>query len=237
MTDAPLGTARPAKHASIGDRFKAPAEFGSLLKPVTKDPDTEDAPAAGEPVTGSAPADEPTEAPVDPATPAVPGAGEEPKPESDPAPAKPKSQRSTRKAATMPAAPTTTLVEQEKADQPIQVSLPKSLHERLLAYKSKEGLSHPTILFDAIESTYDRLPELLAQRTVKAPAAAGGKSLFNRPQAVVRKTEDSDEPRETFIIRVTATNKEILDNLVPEVGAPNRNVMLVAAYDAFLPTD
>lgn len=122
-----------------------------------------------------------------------------------------------------------------KADQPIQVSLPRSLKERLDRYKAEQGLSHPTILFDAIETNVDRLPELVKERTVNV-GATGGKSLFNRPQTVVRR-DAATEPKETFIIRISQDNKDILEQLVEDSGAPSRNVLLVAAYEAFLPTE
>jgi predicted DNA-binding protein len=122
-----------------------------------------------------------------------------------------------------------------KADQPIQVSLPRSLKERLDRYKAERGLSHPTILFDAIETNVDRLPALVKERIVNV-GATGAKSLFNRPQTVVRR-DAATEPKETFIIRISQDNKDILEQLVEDTGAPSRNVLLVAAYEAFLPTE
>lgn len=122
-----------------------------------------------------------------------------------------------------------------KADQPIQVTLPRSLMERLERFKTEQGLSHPTILFDAIDSTIDRLPDLVQKRTVSV-SAPSGKSLFSRPQTVVRRSVGSDaEPKDTFIIRISQENKDILTQLVTETGAPSRTVLLVAAYEAYLP--
>jgi hypothetical protein len=52
------------------------------------------------------------------------------------------------------------------------------------------------------------------------------------PRVVAHKTDG--ERTETFIIRVNKKNKAILDGLWKELGAPSRNALFVAAYEAFL---
>jgi hypothetical protein len=123
----------------------------------------------------------------------------------------------------------------EKADQPVQISLPSSIEARLAKFKSETGLSHPNILFDAIEATADRLPALVKAKTIQLGSATGV-SLFNRPQTAVKR-DVAHEPKKTFIIRITKQNKGIVDELVKQVEAPNRNVLIVTAYDTYLPTD
>ena len=65
-----------------------------------------------------------------------------------------------------------------------------------------------------------------------AGAAEGAQTLFNRP-AVARRR--SDEPKSSFIIRVSRANKDVLTRLTAELGAPSRNALCTAAYDAYLP--
>lgn len=231
MSDAPLGQARPAQHASLADKLK-PTDLGGMLAPTSRAP----RPVAVPPIV-----DQPTEE----ATPEqhldaeviaepMPAVEEQATPATKVTP-KSGSSRAGRgskvTAATAPQATETTPT--GKADQPIQVSLPRSLMERLERFKKDKGLSHPTILFDAIESNADRLSDLVKARIVQVGGATG-KSLFNRPQTVVPRSSDN-EPKETFIIRVSQQNKDILDQLAQDAGAPSRTVLLVAAYDAYLP--
>lgn len=117
------------------------------------------------------------------------------------------------------------------ADKGVQVSLPASLEARLQDYKASSGLSHPDILFTAIETVFDQLPELVQESVVQVPE----RRLFNRPAAVVRRAEDV-EPRKPFIMKITQENRDVLDELWQSIGAPSRNAMLIAAYNAFLPT-
>lgn len=229
MSDAPLGQARPAQHASIADKLK-PTDLGGMLAPTSRTP----RPVAVPPIV-----DEPA-APEAAATVEVDVVDEQASTlEEQPTPEK--GQRRSggsragkgSKVTTATAQPTTETTQTGKADQPIQVSLPRSLMERLDRFKKDKGLSHPTILFDAIENNADRLPELVRDRIVQVGGTTG-RSLFNRPQTVVPRSPDT-EPKETFIIRVSQENKDILDQLARDAGAPSRTVLLVAAYDAYLP--
>lgn len=121
----------------------------------------------------------------------------------------------------------------DKADQPVQISLSVSLNARLTAFKKETGLSHPNILFDAIENTAEQLPELVKAKTVQLGSSTGT-SLFSRPRTAVKR-DAASEPKESFIIRITKQNKGVLDTLVKQVEAPNRMVLIVAAYDEYLP--
>lgn len=121
----------------------------------------------------------------------------------------------------------------DRSDQPVQISLPVSVNARLTAFKKKTGLSHPNILFDAIESTAEQLPVLVKAKTVQLGTSTGT-ALFSRPQTAAKR-DTSSEPRESFIIRITKQNKGVLDTLAKQVNAPNRTVLIVAAYDAYLP--
>lgn len=231
-----LGQARPATHGDLS------LKFGGLLPRVdapTAAPDVEKVPAdeaapteastAGESQTTIAPskvkadpvkpkrASRRTAAPAPQTAPEALTSVEEPTVPAEPTPG--------------PSAPESS--HEGKSDQPVQVALPASLYKRLLSFKADTGLSHPNILFDAIDATAAELPDLIKARTVQLGSSTGT-SLFNRPKTVVKR-DASDEAKETFIVRITKQNKDILDGLVKDVAAPNRNVLLVVAYDSYLP--
>ncbi|MBS1673057.1 MAG: hypothetical protein JSS74_03740 [Actinobacteria bacterium] len=133
-----------------------------------------------------------------------------------------------------PAEETTSDGERDLVNQPVNVTLRESLMNKLNAYKEETGLSHPIILFTAIETHIDELPDRLRRSVAGATAPEGGRSLFDMPRVVAHKTDG--ERTETFIIRVNKKNKAILDGLWKELGAPSRNALFVAAYEAFLST-
>lgn len=226
------GKARPAQHEDLS------AKFGGLLqKPSTapQKPAPTPTPAAPEPQPATTPTTV-AAAPV-PASEGAPAAttarvGSEP---NDRAPRK---QRTAGTGASNPTAEGNTDRASSKADQAIPFNLPLTLWNRLEAYRRATGISNPNILFNAIEATYDRLPELVSARTVTfgGGADAGATRLFNRPATAAQRAADS-EPKKQLIIRVNKENKQVLDDLWPEVGAPNRTVMVVAALDDFLPND
>lgn len=212
-----LGQPRKAQH-------KASA-FAGLLKPVAElEPETVPNPAPeqepAEPVSIVEPSAKPTSSPSKKSKRQV---------ESTPIPGEPE------------AAPTVAPTEEPTSDeerdlvnQPVNVTLRESLMNKLNAYKEETGLSHPIILFTAIETHIDEIPDRLRRNVAAAPAAEGGRSLFDMPRVVAHKT--NGERTETFIIRVNKKNKAILDSLWKEVGAPSRNALFVAAYEAFLST-
>ena len=45
----------------------------------------------------------------------------------------------------------------------------------------------------------------------------------------------SQEPRVKHTVRVSPTNRQKLEDIRREVGAPSRNLLIVTAYKAFLP--
>ena len=213
-----LGQPRRAQH-------KASA-FAGLLKPVAElapetVPDPVPEPAPAEPVSIVEPSPKSADAP------ASPSAKSKRRVKSTPAP---------EAASTPTSAEETTSSDGERdlVNQPVNVTLRESLMNKLNAYKEETGLSHPIILFTAIETHIDELPDRLRRSVAGATATEGGRSLFDMPRVVTHKTDG--ERTETFIIRVNKKNKAILDGLWKELGAPSRNALFVAAYEAFLST-
>lgn len=212
-----LGQPRKAQH-------KASA-FAGLLKPVAElapetVPDPVPEPAPAEPVSIVEPSPTSADAPVSPSTKSKRRVKSTPAPEAASTPTS--------------AEETTSDGERDLVNQPVNVTLRESLMNKLNAYKEETGLSHPIILFTAIETHIGELPDRLRRSVAGATAPEGGRSLFDMPRVVAHKTDG--ERTETFIIRVNKKNKAILDGLWKELGAPSRNALFVAAYEAFLST-
>ncbi|WP_141677806.1 hypothetical protein [Microbacterium oleivorans] len=124
----------------------------------------------------------------------------------------------------------------ETASKGVPVHLPTSLNERLQAYMSKTRKSHQTVLLDALEATYHQLPDLV-EKAISGEAAEEPQeraSLFARPSRPAPMS--SGEPRVKHTVRVSPTNRKILDQITAEVQAPSRNLLIITAYEAFLPS-
>lgn len=212
MTPTELGKATGAAHENLASRF------GGMLAPVTPTP--QDAEETPEREPGGADT--------------TPSVDEAPQTTQRRAAGK---RRAKQAAAVVKAVPSPAQAvdngQHAGAVAAVQVSLPESVMARLIAYKKSSGLSHPNILFDAIEATADRLPELIKENTVTVGST--GRSLFNRPQTVAKRSTDG-EPKKTFIVRISEENKAVVDGLVEQTGAPSRNALFTAAYEAFLPS-
>ena len=90
------------------------------------------------------------------------------------------------------------------------------------------------VLLDAIETTYERLPELIAEATAAASRKAERTVLFARPNPTAPKA--SGEARVKHTVKMSDTNRNVLDRVTAEVGAPSRNFLITVAYEAYLPT-
>lgn len=124
--------------------------------------------------------------------------------------------------------------ERETASKGVPVHLTEELNARLQAYMSRKSWSHQTVLLDAIEATYTRLPELISQATASDDAAAERTPLFDRPSRPTPKA--SGEARIKHTVRMSDTNRNTLDRIAEELGAPSRNFLITVAYEAYLPT-
>lgn len=124
----------------------------------------------------------------------------------------------------------------ETATKGVPVHLPSSLNDRLQAYMARTRKSHQTVLLDALEATYDRLPDLIRQATAGESAGeeAPKASLFARP--TLPAPVATGEPRVKHTVRVSPTNRKVLDTITAELEAPSRNFVIITAYEAFLPS-
>ncbi len=124
--------------------------------------------------------------------------------------------------------------DRETASKGVPVHLTEELNERLQAYMATTRWSHHNVLLDAIETTYSRLPDLIAEATAAASRAAERTVLFARPNPTAPKA--SGEARVKHTVKMSDTNRNILDKITAEVGAPSRNFLITVAYEAYLPT-
>ena len=117
----------------------------------------------------------------------------------------------------------------ERADKGVQVTLRKPVKEMLETYKRSSGMSHPNILFDALEFSYEELPNLIKDRATRLDPDR--KKLFARPSSPAR---HEDVETETFIVRMSQTNKDVIEDLWQQFEAPSRTALLAVAYEHYL---
>lgn len=123
----------------------------------------------------------------------------------------------------------------EAGSKGVAVELPVDLDRRLTAYRIRTKKSHPTILLDAVEKTYEQLPGLI-RKALGVEDESPRTNLFDRGPRVpapIRLDEGVEKVRHT--IRIAKPHRELLDSLTDQFGAPSRNFLIVTAYDAFLP--
>ena len=122
----------------------------------------------------------------------------------------------------------------ETATKGVPVHLTEELNERLQAYMARKRWSHQTVLLDAIEATYSRLPQLIDEATHADEESVERTPLFDRPARPVHTA--TGEARVKHTVRMTDSNRKILDDITESLGAPSRNFLIAVAYEAYLPT-
>jgi hypothetical protein len=214
MSAADLGKAREAKHSNLADRLAGRLQPLSPIGPAGEEP--------------AAPAPQPAPEPDRAEAPAAPA-----EQQAESKPARRRGSGASKPARTAQA--TDPSEDGDKRTASVQISLPVSLDARLRAYKERTRQSHPNILFDALETTYDRLPSLVG--SAAKPAEAPVKALFNRPRPVTVHAATDEPYAKPILIRISEENKAVIDDLVAQTGASSRNALFVAAFKEFLPTD
>jgi predicted DNA-binding protein len=123
--------------------------------------------------------------------------------------------------------------DRETASKGVPVHLTEELNERLQAYMSRKRWSHQTVLLDAIEATYTRLPELIRAATAADDETTERTPLFDRPSRPAPKA--TGEARVKHTVRMSDSNRNTLDHITEVLGAPSRNFVITVAYEAYLP--
>lgn len=116
-----------------------------------------------------------------------------------------------------------------RADKGVQVTLEQPVMDMLTEYKARTEMSHPNILFDALEYSYDELPNLIKDRATRLEPDR--KKLFERPSSPAK---HEDVETETFVVRMTQANKDVIEDMWKQLEAPSRTAMLAAAYKHYL---
>ncbi len=116
------------------------------------------------------------------------------------------------------------------------VNVEKALNDRLVAYRASTRLSYHQIMLDAVERTYPVLADLVAKALGREEAAAAPQvKLFERTFVPPPVPLEGKQDRVTHTIRITTSNRSMLDDIAAEVKAPSRNFMICVALDHYLP--
>lgn len=115
------------------------------------------------------------------------------------------------------------------AGENLTIRASKELIKAYEAHKNRTKLSFPNVLFNAIDSTYPQLPDLLNTNQVKVP----GPNLFGRGEAVAMISADHSE-KDSKSMRINSKHMAVLDNLATELAGGNRNRLIVTALTEYL---
>lgn len=149
---------------------------------------------------------------------------------------KPRARGEAKKPVLPASSPAATPPADEISDKPIPLELNPSLDARLQAYRSSSRKSHHTILLDAIEATYNDLPGLIRAALGLDESEPEKVSVFGRaPRTTAPLPTDDDGRRVRHTVRVTESNRSLIDQLALDFGAPSRNFLVTTAYEAYLP--
>lgn len=116
------------------------------------------------------------------------------------------------------------------------VDVEPALNARFVAFRNATRLSYHQIILDAVEHSYPALGDLVAKALGRGGEAAVAQvKLFERtfvpPPVPVAGRQD----RITHTIRITVSNRSLLDDIAAEVSSPSRNFMICVALDHYLP--
>lgn len=115
----------------------------------------------------------------------------------------------------------------------VPVHLPDDVNDRLLAWMTLTGRSHPVVLLDAIETVYEQLGDLIQHKL--GPDDRPKTSLFARSNRQAPKTNPGENPHK-HTVRIVQDARDVLDDLTGKFAAPSRNFLIIAAYDGYLPS-
>ncbi|MFC7530641.1 hypothetical protein [Actinoplanes sp. GCM10030250] len=111
----------------------------------------------------------------------------------------------------------------------VVVYLSVSLRARLRAQATATGRSHTQLVFDALNATHDRLPDLVAGGGAVAASADG---IFVA-QRTGRRQHSEDQVQVS--IRPNPANLAVIDRLAARHTTGNRSALIAVALDEFLP--
>lgn len=145
----------------------------------------------------------------------------------------PKTEKAKAAPQTPPAAAPRAVETSSAATVGLTLRLGESLYTRLTQYKEAEGLSYPTAVLVAVQSTYSQLSQLLAARSIQIDNA--GPNLFGLPAQVARRSTTATEAKHQLPIKVSPERRDVLNQIVDSTGASSLNELVCTALEAFLP--
>lgn len=141
-----------------------------------------------------------------------------------PPPARPTTARSAQ-----PAPTPTMATPKPSPHERVLIMVTTHLRDRLKAVATSKNTTYRDLVFDAIESTVDKLPELMTHRTGQETNTG----LFNR--STTRPNTSAEGKVQVTIRGITAQNRAVLNDLVQSTGAPSLTALITAALEAHLP--
>jgi len=110
--------------------------------------------------------------------------------------------------------------------------LPFALAERLRGQSKETGRTHLQLVIDALEATHDRLGQLLAKAGYTEGRSSG---LFGDGVQPVSRRPRRRGGVDQVTLRPSADVRKVMDELVEQLKAPNRSVLIEVALDTHLP--
>lgn len=118
------------------------------------------------------------------------------------------------------------------------VDVEPALNARFVAFRNATRLSYHQIILDAVEHSYPVLGELVANALGRGGEVAVPQvKLFERTFVPPPVPVSGRQDRITHTIRITVSNRSMLDDIAADVSSPSRNFMICVALDHYLPTE
>lgn len=155
----------------------------------------------------------------------APAKDQEPRPEPQDDP-QPERQEQEQEQEQVPTVPASQRVQGPRINR--VVYLPDPLFRQVGAACAEQRITRTQLVLQAVEATYPRLEELIAQDL--APHVIKG-TLFD---TVVISSRQQEPAKRQMMIQLTAQQAQVLDSLVPTCGARNRSHLVQVALSAHL---
>lgn len=118
------------------------------------------------------------------------------------------------------------------------VDVEPALNARFVAFRNATRLSYHQIILDAVEHSYPVLGDLVANALGRGGEAAVPQvKLFERTFVPPLVPVSGRQDRITHTIRITVSNRSMLDDIAAETSSPSRNFMICVALDHYLPAE
>lgn len=117
------------------------------------------------------------------------------------------------------------------------VDVEPALNARFVAFRNATRLSYHQIILDAVEHSYPVLGDLVAKALGRGGEAVPQVKLFERTFVPPPVPVSGRQDRITHTIRITVSNRSMLDDIAAAASSPSRNFMICVALDNYLPAE